>query len=124
MRGAGGARVVVFGVAVRFDLDDLPEVGGVDHESGAEVEPHVVDVSWCAVEGEVAWLQRGPAGQEWSGVVLGLGGAGEFDAGGVVGGVGEAAAVEAAVARAVAAPDVGLAELSASDGELTTRDQL
>ena len=50
----GGACVVVSGVAVGFDLDDLAKVGGVDHESVAEVEPDVVDVRGGAVEHEVS----------------------------------------------------------------------
>jgi hypothetical protein len=52
-------------------------------------------------------------GDVWSVFVLGLGGSGQPDPGGGVGGVGESGAVESgvAVAGAVPAPGVGEAEL-------------
>jgi hypothetical protein len=53
---ASGTSVVVSGVSIRLDLNDLPEVGDVDHELVAEVEPDVVDVGGGAVEDEVSGL--------------------------------------------------------------------
>ena len=62
-----------------------------------------------AEEDEVAGLERLAGRDGRAGVVLVLGGARELDAGGLVGGLDEAGAVEAA--GAVAAPAVGGAEL-------------
>src|SRR5262245_66161493 len=56
----------------------------------------------------------------WPGVELGVGGAGQADSGCVVGGGGEAGAVEPAVLGAVAAPYVGQSALAAG---VVDRDQ-
>lgn len=88
---AGGAGVVVLGVAVGFDLDDLAGVGveeglpGQDAEAGAE---------------------------------LGVGGAGQGDAGCGVGGFGQAGAVEAAIGWAVAASRSLRVHAERGDGDL------
>jgi hypothetical protein len=102
-----------------FDLHSLADVGGVDHEGAAEGDPDVVDVAGGAEEDEVAGLQWCAGWQERARVVLGLGRGSDADAGGVVGGLGQARTVEAGAA--VAAPDVGLAELCA--GELDGDDR-
>jgi hypothetical protein len=77
------------------------------------------DAAGCAEEDEVPGFQRCAGGEQKAGVVLGLGGAGDVDAGGGVGGVGEAGAVQAGIP--VAAPDVGLAELGAREPDSSQR---
>lgn len=72
----------------------------------------VRDRVWAAAEEhQVARQQRRARWEQRTGVALGLRGARDGDAGRLVGGVGEAAAVESAFGIAIAAPDVGLAEL-------------
>jgi hypothetical protein len=83
-----------------------------DHLSISDVDRDVVDVGGGAVVDEVADLEWFAGRNRRPGFVLGLCGAGQVDAGGEVGGVGEAGAVEAAVGRSVAAPEVGDAELA------------
>lgn len=83
-----------------------------DHLAVSDVDRNVVDVGGGAVVDEVADLEWLSGWDHGSGFVLGLCGAGQVDAGGLVGGAGQAGAVPAAFGRAVSAPQVGKADLS------------
>jgi hypothetical protein len=70
-------------------------MGCVDHVAGCDDDADVRDVGCAgAVEDKIARFRVLPRGKPRSGVVLSLGGARDGDAGGFVGGVGEAGAVE------------------------------
>ena len=112
--GSGPARAgEVSERAVVGDLHDLVDVWGVNQEGASEGDPDVMDLVRGAEEHEVTGLEWCAGGEQRASVVLGLGGAWDLDAGGGVGGVGESGAVETGIA--VAAPDVGLAELRAGE---------
>jgi transposase-like protein len=99
---AGRSGVVVAVVPVGLDLHWLAERWRVDHQAAADVEADVVDLGvGVAVEDEVAREQWLAPGHAWSGVELGVSGAGQGDSGRAVGGGGESGAVEAAVLESV-----------------------
>lgn len=108
----------------RFDADLGTLVGSVDHRRlsapHAEVDANVRDIVRRGTEKhQVSRLQRRPTREKRPGVVLGLRGTWDLDAGGGVGSIGQAGAVESGVA--VAAPDLRLADLRA--GELDCRQR-
>ena len=63
----------------------------------------------AAVEHQVTGLQRFPCGQAGTGAELLIGGSGQCDAGGAVGGFRQAGAVETCCA--IATPHIGAADL-------------
>ena len=88
----------------------------VDHLGLADHDPHVGDVARAgSEEDEIARLELLTVRYERPGVELFLRGSRQLDAGGGVGGLDEAGAVEAA--GTVAAPEVGRAELSERVGD-------
>src|SRR5699024_10547928 len=109
-----GSCVVVALPSVIVHFDWLSKVRGIDHLSGSDVDPHVVDVAGRAVEDEVAGCQRGVLRNLWASVVLLLRGSREVDPCCLVGGHGQSRAVEASVTvlGSVSSPNVGQSELS------------
>src|SRR6266568_6599163 len=94
------------------DTDIGTGVWRVDHLRRGQCDADVGDRAWAgAVEDEVSWVQGRSGREQWAGVVLGLRGPWDVDAGGGVRGVCQSGAVKPG--GTIAAPHVGLAHLGA-----------